>query len=394
MSRSPADITFSIATPICGQAEFLPTALASLLVQHMPFEWAVLDATPDDSVQRVLANHDQLITYRYHHPDRGQSAAIQEGWNNTSGRIVAWLNADDYYYPDTLAKVAEAFARHPEADVVFGHATHVSPDGEFQMYFPAIDEDPGRLLTGCSICQPSCFVRRSAMERVGGLDASLHYAMDWDLWARLHTAGAKFVFLDEVLSAVRIYPETKTLSGARRRYQELDTILRTNGVSALRRARVLFKFRCYDYLNRPTSRLAAHLRQFVAQAARLYRGYKPSRRPPILGLDPWTNRVADGSCRVLLPVYGSAGELTLKIVTDRPIALDVTVNGRRCQVAAASSSTVRTFAGEPIATQAYLAGPCQPADQLLRVVLRSPETGWRLMELSVAASAAAGRAAA
>lgn len=218
--------TFSISTPVFKQAEFIATALESLRCQTMPFELAVLDATPDNSVQNILKKYSDIITYQYHHADDGQAAAIQEGWNNTQGEIVAWLNADDYYSPDTLAKVAEIFRSRLDIDVVYGHAAYVDAAGNFQQYFPAISDNPALLPRNCIICQPSCFVRRAAMERIGGLNTQLHYVMDWDLWVRLYTAGYKFYFLDAVLSVVRIYPTTKTLSGSKKRFQEIDAILK------------------------------------------------------------------------------------------------------------------------------------------------------------------------
>ena len=212
---------FSISIPVYNQAQFLRTALESIRCQDVDIQLAVLDASPDDSSQEILAPYRHMVHYAYYHSDSGQAAAIQEGWNNTSGDIVAWLNADDYYFPDALAKVRQVFVDRPDIDVVYGHGVHVSANGSFEMYFPAISDNLALLARGCIICQPSCFVRRTAMEKVGGLNVTLHYAMDWDLWLRLLHAGCSFYFLDEILSAVRIHSTTKTLSGAKQRYQEI-----------------------------------------------------------------------------------------------------------------------------------------------------------------------------
>ena len=60
---------FSVAIPALGQSEFLPTALSSLRSQRAPVELAVLDASPDDRVQRVLREQGATVAYGYHHPD-------------------------------------------------------------------------------------------------------------------------------------------------------------------------------------------------------------------------------------------------------------------------------------------------------------------------------------
>jgi hypothetical protein len=114
--------------------------------------------------------------------------------------------------------------------VVYGDAVHVNKDGFFLNYFPAIESFSFRALTRtCFICQPACFVRREAYERVGGVDPRWHFTMDWDLWCRLALSGAKFHYLPEVLAAVRYYSGTKTLSGNLRRYIEIFRIERIYG---------------------------------------------------------------------------------------------------------------------------------------------------------------------
>lgn len=204
-------------------------ALVSIAAQQAKVQLAFLDATPDDSVQRVLAAHGNLpLAYVRHSPDAGQAAAIQEGWDHLRGDIVCWLNADDYFLPRSLEAVEEAFASNPDVDVVYGDAIFVGREGEFISYFPAISENISDIITGCSISQPACFVRREAVAKIGGVNETLQYIMDWDLWTRLYLSGAKFVYLRRPLAAVRIYPETKTASGGMVRFREIRSHLRAH----------------------------------------------------------------------------------------------------------------------------------------------------------------------
>jgi len=215
-------LSFAIVIPNLNQSHYLTSALESLRHQSVPFRLAVMDGGSTDNFRTVIEPYSDIITVVSSQPDAGQAAAIREGKNKIEGDIVAWLNADDYYFPNALDKVASYFAKDPQLDVVYGDAVHVSPEGFFKSYFPAIQEFNQRELT-CSnfICQPACFVRQSAYEGVGGIDYRLEYTMDWDLWCRLAQAGAKFQYLHEVLAAVRYYPGTKTLSGSRKRYLEI-----------------------------------------------------------------------------------------------------------------------------------------------------------------------------
>jgi len=223
-------ITFAIVIPSLNQSHFLATAFESLRNQGVPYNLAVMDGGSTDNFKAVVDEYSDVIKFLRSAPDGGQTEAIKEGKESISGDIVAWLNADDYYLPQALDKVATCFRDNPNIDVIYGDAIHVSSEGIFLSYFPAIKEfDAHDLTRTCFICQPACFVRRTAYERVGGLDPELHYTMDWDLWCRLANSGARFYYLPEVLAAVRYYPGTKTLSGDLRRYNEIWRIEKKYG---------------------------------------------------------------------------------------------------------------------------------------------------------------------
>jgi glycosyltransferase involved in cell wall biosynthesis len=189
-----------------------------------------MDGGSTDDFHEVAEKYSDIITFMRSERDEGQAAAIKEGKDIISGDIVAWLNADDYYFPGALERVAAYFEQDSELDVVYADAVHVCPDGCFLSYFSGIQEfDKKDLTRSCYICQPACFVLRSAYEAVGGIDPTLQYTMDWDLWCRLSLGGAKFKYIHELLAAVRCYPETKTLSSDWLRYKEIWRIERKYG---------------------------------------------------------------------------------------------------------------------------------------------------------------------
>ena len=223
-------LTFAIVIPNFNQSHFLPTALESLKHQTVPFQLAVMDGGSTDNFEQVVRDYSDIITFVRSAPDDGQAAAIKEGKDRVPGDIVSWLNADDYYFPGALDRVASFFESDPDLDIVYGDAVHVTREGFFLSYFPPIQEFNARDLTrSCFICQAACFVRRSAYERAGGIDPTLHYTMDWDLWCRLSLSGAKFQYLHEPLAAARYYRETKTLSSDWQRYKEIWRIERRYG---------------------------------------------------------------------------------------------------------------------------------------------------------------------
>ncbi len=320
-------MVYSIAIPVLGQANFLSTALSSIQAQTCRFQLAVMDATPNHSVQDVLENYTGILSYRRHGQDSGQSAAIQEGWDHTDGDIVSWLCADDYYFPYVLEEVDKIFAAHPDVDVVYGDSVFVDREGNFLRYCLDINEDLSTIFKTCCISQPSCFLRRSALDRMGKLNTRLHYIMDWDLWTQLYKAGAKFYYLNKPLSAVRMYPETKTASRSKARYAEINRHLKEN-MGFLSRMRVLLGFYYSDMKMGRKSVFEKAIFSFLnslRSIKNIIRKYSKKKIPILYGFDSSSNLVK-GECEVFLPFYDKCLPRQLVINCRNVSTLQVYVN--------------------------------------------------------------------
>ena len=124
---------------------------------------------------------------------------------------MAYLNSDDLLLPGSLAYVAGYFAAHPEVDVVYGHRVMIDEhDRQIGSWvLPRHDDEEIALLD--FVPQETLFWRRTAWEAAGGqIDASLRFAIDWDLLLRLRDSGAKMVRLPRFLGAFRAHDEQKT----------------------------------------------------------------------------------------------------------------------------------------------------------------------------------------
>ncbi len=219
----------TIVTPSLDQGEFVEATIRSVLDQGIDVEYLVADGGSTDGTLDVLRRYDGRL--RWHsEPDAGQSDAINKAIAATSGEIVAWLNADDLYAPGAIATAAGALRARPELGMVYGGAEWVSPAGEPLGEFLSVEPfDLRRLLrVGNYIVQPTVFFRRAAFEAVGGLDASLHYVMDYDLWIRLGSAYPVGM-LDATLARVRVHPGTKTITGGEPRWAEMEAMIRAHG---------------------------------------------------------------------------------------------------------------------------------------------------------------------
>ena len=144
-------------------------------------------------------------------PDHGQAHAINKGWRQARGSILAYVNSDDLYLPGAVTQAVAALDAHPEAAAVYGDGYHVDEEGRILERYPTEPFDADRLQETCFICQPTVFLRRDAVERVGYLDESLRYCMDYDLWIRLARAGKILIHTPHDLASTRLHADAKTL---------------------------------------------------------------------------------------------------------------------------------------------------------------------------------------
>jgi GT2 family glycosyltransferase len=83
------------------------------------------------------------------------------------------------------------------------------------------------LRRGNTLAQPAVFLRRRVFDRVGYLDESLHYGMDYELWLRLRDLQVEY--LPRVLAAFRWHRASKTANGNAANWRELLVIVRRHG---------------------------------------------------------------------------------------------------------------------------------------------------------------------
>ena len=151
--------------------------------------------------------------------------------------------------------------------------------------------------------------------------------MDWDLWTQLYKAGAKFYYLHKPLSAVRMYPETKTASRSTARYAEINKHLKEN-VGFLSRIRVLIGF---YYSDIKMERKSVHERaiycflDLLRSIKNIIGKHFKGKNSIIYGFESSSNLVK-GECEISLPFYGKRLPRQLIINCRNVNALQVYVN--------------------------------------------------------------------
>ncbi|MBA7492680.1 hypothetical protein ES702_03230 [subsurface metagenome] len=204
----------SIVTPSYNQRKFLERTILSVLNQNYPnLEYIVIDGGSTDGSVDIIKKYKKYLKYWVSEVDEGQADAINKGFLKSSGEILAWLNSDDIYLPDTLFKVASAFISMSNFDIVYGNVYGID---EKDFVIKEIRQTPlpflnyGYLYGGFGFYQLSVFWKRDLFFRVGGLNKKYRCCMDDDLFVRFIMAGSRFKFIREFLGCFRIHSLTKT----------------------------------------------------------------------------------------------------------------------------------------------------------------------------------------
>ncbi len=217
--------TLSVVTPAYNQADFLRDTIESVLSQDYPnIEHIVLDDGSTDKTAEILAEYGDQF-YWESQQNMGQTPTINKGWAMSSGEIITWLNSDDTFYDSRSVGIGmEYLANHKEVGIVFGDSMFTEADGtEIERTRPVKNFTYDGFIKNCEnlISQPSAFIRRKIVEKVGDLDPKFYYFMDWDFWMR---AGIYFNIehIDEILSTYRLHEDSKTVAQSIKAAPELE----------------------------------------------------------------------------------------------------------------------------------------------------------------------------
>jgi len=201
----------SIVTPSYNQGQFLEETIRSVLLQSYPnLEYIIMDGGSTDESVEIIKKYEPWLAYWVSEKDDGQADAIHRGLERATGEIFNWLNSDDYLLKSTLVRLAKPFAENSSLDLAIGGGIVVGPCGELiRKYYSFPQEFRSLLFGGQFFMQMSSFWRKDAYEAAGGLDTSLRFCFDYDLFLRLARRRPP-ESIDAMLAAFRIHDHSKT----------------------------------------------------------------------------------------------------------------------------------------------------------------------------------------
>lgn len=206
----------SIITPSFNQGQYIEQTIVSIIDQsYNNVELIIIDGGSTDNTVSVIKKYEDRIAYWVSEKDEGQAHAINKGLAQATGDIFNWLNSDDYLQPSALQYIADGFAANPDAKIICGFTKcFYHDDGtESHTYQMGIRKTVAETLLNVEMNQPGSFYNIQTIRDLGGINESLRYVFDGELWFRfLCRYGLQAVsFTTALLANFRLHKASKSV---------------------------------------------------------------------------------------------------------------------------------------------------------------------------------------
>lgn len=196
--------SFCVVTPNFNMARYLPETIESVLANLGPNDrYYVIDGGSTDGSVEVLKSYEGRISGWVSERDRGYADAVAKGFAKAATEFQCWIACGDLLLPGAL-DLARAQLAATGAEMIFGDDFYIDDAGRIlQITNGAAGNLAAMMQHGAwTPLQDACFWRSGLYQRIGGIDAGIRYAADYDLFLRMALQG-RCVYTPHVFSAFR-----------------------------------------------------------------------------------------------------------------------------------------------------------------------------------------------
>jgi glycosyltransferase involved in cell wall biosynthesis len=223
----------SIVMPAHNAARFIADSIDSVLRQtYLHWELIIVDDASSDTTPEIVAGYDDP-RIRYHRVERiGSPSGVRNvALKQAQGELIAFLDADDLYYPNTLETLLKPLSQNPELAAVFGFAYVVDEDGvPMRQPMPLTPLPTGgysipqryqvtweNIVTGNISCLlAGLMLRKATLDRVGFFNEALCGPEDYEFFVRLFLQDFdRIQCLPDYMYEYRVYGGSLTKDPAR-----------------------------------------------------------------------------------------------------------------------------------------------------------------------------------
>lgn len=209
----------SVITPSFNQGRFIEDAIRSVLIQdYTDFEHIVIDNCSCDNTIDVLKKYPHIKWVS--EPDRGQSHALNKGFQMATGDILAWLNCDDLYLRNAFHTAARVLS-DPNIDGVYSDLQFCDLNWTITKYYQSHRPVKFLSLFHNFISSECFFFKRKIIDDRILVREDLHYCMDQDFAASLLYHRYRLQYMKTCFAVFRWHGANKSVDTPWRRDQRM-----------------------------------------------------------------------------------------------------------------------------------------------------------------------------
>lgn len=205
----------SVVIPVHNGERYLAATLESALAQTCgPLEIIVIDDASTDATPQILSSYAAHIEVIRHNAASGPARARNEGIQRARGTFIAFLDADDLWEPEKIARQLAFAAEHPDFGIVTTDVLWFDDDGTIlqpslkQAYPVENGYVVEKLLRHNWISTSATLIPRRILLEAGGFDERpCRLGEDWVMWMHI-AAKYPVYFLDQVLTRRRVHADS------------------------------------------------------------------------------------------------------------------------------------------------------------------------------------------
>ncbi len=208
----------SVIMPAYNGDRYIVQALESVLSQTFTdLEIIVVDDGSTDGTRQVLEPYLDKIRYIYQE-NQGVAAARNRGIQEAKGDLIAFLDQDDFFFPDKLAAQVSLFRSSPSLGIVNSGWRLVDEQGETisdikpWQYFPKLDLETW--IVQMPVLPSAMMFSRKWLELIGGFNSEFDSVDDSDLVIRLAVLGCEAAWLPQITACYRQHDKNVSIQKA------------------------------------------------------------------------------------------------------------------------------------------------------------------------------------